>query len=176
MSALAFEGEILGYGNSGCCSPCGNRRQVVNTVNGLHGDITIAVGNGLSLSISGNTITLVNTGGDSNSVSGVENIPNGAQQVTVTFDTPFDERPIITGSEVIKADAADPDVTTWGVKNLTNTGFIACLSGAVPNGNYLLHWEAQGAQVIVPTPDMDNAIVDEFGNLIVDANGDVLVY
>lgn len=177
MSALAFEGEVQGFASNGSCSPCGgNRRQVVHTINGLYGDITIAVGNGLSLSISGNTITLVNTGSGQNNISGVENIAEGAMQVEVVFDTPFDALPIIIGSEVIKAEATDPDLTTWGVKQLTTIGFTACLSGAAPNGNYLLHWEAQSRETAIVPGGVDNAIVDEFGNMIVDESSNFLVY
>lgn len=69
MSALAFEGEVLGYGQSSCCSPCGNRRQVVNTINGLYGDITFAEGAGINITIDGNVITITNT-----SLSGSSNV------------------------------------------------------------------------------------------------------
>lgn len=170
--SIAFAGEVLGYSSSECCSPGGNRRQVVHTINGLYGDLTF-VGVGGTFTQSGNTITFTVAG---SGIAGNEAIANGASEVQITFPVgSFDVAPIFTAS-VEKGAPGDPDVAYWTVRSLTANGAVAILSGAVPNENYVLHWKAQEEGGATPVPGVTNAIVDELGNFIVDENGNFLVY
>lgn len=133
MSGIAYGGELLGYALDGECSPCGTqgRRQVVNTINGLSGDVILETGSG---------------------VSGTKAIGIGLSEVTVTFAKAFSATPTLIGMSVVKGVASDPDVSAWCAKDLTATGFIAVLSTVATTTNYVLHWEVRDPNVVSPSP------------------------
>lgn len=91
----------------------------------------------------GSGLEFVTTSGIINEQYGVEDIPNGAEEISVTFASAFNDSNYSLTTDIQNTVDSKPSAYSTVISAKSNSGFTVIFSGDIDSMNYKLNWLAK---------------------------------